>query len=396
MSMSQHDRWLLPEGIQDVLPHEARRLENLRREFLDLFGRWGYELVMPPFVEYLDSLLVGTGHDLDLQTFKLTDQLSGRTLGVRADMTPQVARIDAHDLQREEPTRLCYLGTVLHALNDPLERSRSPLQIGAELYGHAGIESDLEIVQLMLETLALAGAQRVCVDFGHVGIFRGLAQQAGFDATRESMVFDVLQRKANAELDELLDGWKVNGAVREMLVALPRLNGNENVIERAREVLAGAGPEVLQAVDYLEDMSHQLRTFFPGLSMNFDLGELRGYHYQTGVVFAAFVPGYGREVARGGRYDDIGKVFGRARPATGFSADVKVLASLNQEAGDAMDEGIFAPAGADIDLEEKIRDLRVSGKRVVRELPGQSGGAGEMKCGYRLAKEKDAWVVVPA
>jgi ATP phosphoribosyltransferase regulatory subunit len=394
--MSQYDRWLLPEGIQDVLPHEARRLEDLRREFLDLFGLWGYELVMPPFVEYLDSLLVGTGHDLDLQTFKLTDQLSGRTLGVRADMTPQVARIDAHDLQRDEPTRLCYLGTVLHALNDPLERSRSPLQIGAELYGHAGIESDLEIVQLMLETLALAGAQSVCVDFGHVGIFRGLVQQAGFDETRESMIFDVLQRKANTELDELLEGWKVNSAVREMLVALPRLNGNENVIERSREVLAGAGPEVLQSVDYLEDMSHQMRTLFPGLSMNFDLGELRGYHYQTGVVFAAFVPGYGREVARGGRYDEIGKVFGRARPATGFSADVKVLASLNQEAGDAMDDGIFAPAGADIALEEKIRDLRVSGKRVVRELPGQFGGAEEMKCGYRLAKEKNAWVVVPA
>jgi len=252
--MATVDRWLLPDGIEEVLPPEAARIEVARRQVLDLFQSWGYEFVVTPHIEYLESLLVGTGHDLDLQTFKLTDQLSGRTLGVRADMTPQVARIDAHDLQRDEPTRLCYLGTVLHALNDPLERSRSPLQVGAELYGHAGIESDLEIVQLMLETLALAGIQGVCVDFGHVGIFRGLAQQAGFDPTREAMVFEVLQRKANVELDELLDDWKVNGAVREMLATLPRLNGNESVIDRAREVLAGAGPDVLQAVDYLEDI----------------------------------------------------------------------------------------------------------------------------------------------
>lgn len=394
MNNTQTDRWLLPEGIQEVLPAEARRLERLRRELLDLFGLWGYELVIPPFIEFLDSLLIGTGHDLDLQTFKLTDQLSGRTLGVRADMTPQVARIDAHNLHRDEPTRLCYLGTVLHALNDPLERSRNPMQVGAELYGHAGIDSDLEIVQLMLETLAIAGIQEVHMDLGHVAIFRALANQAGLDGAQEAAIFDIMQRKAIPELNDLLKACPMDEALRSMLADLPRMNGTEGVLAHARDRLSGSGRIVLEALDYLDELSQRLHARFPLLPINFDLTELRGYHYQTGVVFAAFIPGYGREIARGGRYDEIGKVFGRARPATGFSADVKVLASLTRDIPGARAERIFAPAENDPDLDEKIRDLRVSGRVVIQELPGQAGGAEQMGCGYCLRRRDDEWVVV--
>lgn len=394
MNRTQSDRWLLPEGIQEVLPDEAQRLEYLRRELLDLFALWGYELVIPPFIEFLDSLLIGTGHDLDIKTFKLTDQLSGRTLGVRADMTPQVARIDAHNLQHDEPTRLCYLGTVLHALNDPLEQSRSPLQVGAELYGHAGIDSDLEIVQLMLETLAVAGIQDVHLDLGHVAIFRGLANQAGLDGALEATIFDIMQRKAIAELNDLLVACQLEDPVRSMLAELPRLNGTEGVLERARKVLSRSRRDVFEALDYLDELSQRLHTRFPLLPINFDLAELRGYHYQTGVVFAAFVPGYGREIARGGRYDEIGRVFGRARPATGFSADVKVLASLTRNIPSHRPARVFAPAENDPGLDEKIRDLRVSGRVVIQELPGQAGGAEQMHCGYRLEKRNDEWLVV--
>lgn len=393
--MLQYDHWLLPEGMHEVLPRDARSLEGLRREILDLFALWGYELVIPPFIDFLDSLLIGTGHDLDLQTFKLTDQLSGRTLGIRADMTPQVARIDARNLLRDEPTRLCYLGTVLHALNDPLERSRSPLQVGAELYGHAGIASDLEIVQLMLETLAVAGIQNVHMDFGHVGIFRALAKQAELDKNQESTIFDIMQRKAIVELDDLLDRYQLQDPVRSMLTELPRLNGTEEVLKRARKVLSPMSESILQALNYLEELSQRLGARFPLLPMNFDLAELRGYHYQTGVVFAAFVPGYGREVARGGRYDEIGKVFGRARPATGFSADVKILENLVQSGRQNRSGSIFAPAEMDESLDEKVRDLRVSGQTVIQELPGQVGGAEQMNCEYRLEKQSDEWVIVP-
>ena len=390
----QADSWLLPEGIQEVLPDEAQKLEFLRRELLDLFALWGYELVIPPFIEFLDSLLIGTGRDLDLQTFKLTDQMSGRTLGVRADMTPQVARIDAYNLHRDEPTRLCYLGTVLHALNDPLERSRSPLQVGAELYGHSGVDSDLEIVQLTLESLVVAGIQNVHMDLGHVAIFRSLASQAGLTPSQEATVFDIMQRKAISELNVLLEAYRLQDPVRSMLAELPRLNGTHGVIEKAAKVLSRAGQDVLDALQYLDDFSQRLQARYPMLPINFDLAELRGYHYQTGVVFAAFVPGYGREIARGGRYDDIGKVFGRSRHATGFSADVKVLASLSKNVETRPSEAIFAPAGNDPELDEKIRDLRSSGRVVIQELPGQTGGAEELKCRYRLEKQNNEWSIV--
>jgi ATP phosphoribosyltransferase regulatory subunit len=394
--MLQLDHWLLPEGVEEVLPDDALRLERLRRTLLDLFSTWGYQLVIPPYIEFLESLLIGIGHDLDLQTFKLTDQLSGRMLGIRADMTPQVARIDAHNLKRDVPTRLCYVGTVLHTRGDHLEQSRSPMQVGAELYGHAGMASDLEVLQLMLETLAMAGIQNVHVDLGHVGIFRGLARQAGLNSDQEAEIFGVLQRKARPELAELLSELDLTAEMRGMLSALPELNGYAGVIEQARQRLTSADRSVMHALDDLEQIARQLSQAFSSLPINFDLAELRGYRYQTGMVFAAFVPGHGREIARGGRYDEVGKVFGRARPATGFSADLKVLASLATGwDGAGCAQSIFAPSMDDADLSEKIRDLRAAGRHVIQELSGQTGSAADMGCTHKLDKRGQEWEIVP-
>jgi ATP phosphoribosyltransferase regulatory subunit len=394
--MLEKDPWLLPDGIEEVLPDDAKYLENLRRKALDVFAAWGYQLVIPPLIDYLNSLLIGSGHDLELQTFKLTDQLSGEMLGVRADMTPQVARIDAHNLRYEHPTRLCYEGTVLHTLGNPLERSRSPRQIGAELYGHAGKESDLEIIQLMLELLAIAGLQNVHLDLGHVGIYRELSAQAGLTTEQESELFSLLQGKAKTELTELIKTYAIAEPFKHMLLKLIELNGSADVLTKATQVLAAANDKVKQALAELQAIADKLAIFFPALPINFDLAELRGYHYHTGVVFSAFVPNVGREIARGGRYDNIGKIFGRARPATGFSADLKLLALLGKnnsqtEAGST----IFAPCDDDYDLIIKIRDLRAQGLTVIQQLPGQAGGAKELNCNAVLEKHNQTWQVLP-
>ncbi|NOU22488.1 MAG: ATP phosphoribosyltransferase regulatory subunit [Methyloglobulus sp.] len=392
--MQQKDSWLLPEGIEEILPQEAMVLESLRRRILQLFTCWGYELVIPPMIDFIDSLLTGSGHDLDLQTFKLTDQISGKTLGFRADMTPQVARIDAHNLKHEYPTRLCYVGTVLHTRGDPLEKTRSPMQIGAELYGHAGVESDVEVICLMLEMLAQSGLLDVHLDLGHVGIFRALSRQAGLDQAAESTLFDVLQRKAKPELEELMAELAINQDVKTMLLKLPELNGGTEIINKAHLVLAKADEPVKQALANLEAVAEKLTSRFPGLPISFDLAELRGYHYHTGVVFAAFVPTIGREIARGGRYDNIGAVFGRARPATGFSADLKLLALLGKQGTqDQPVPRIFAPCSDDSVLNEKIRDLRVLGQIVVQQLPGQTGVAKELGCTAALELDHQNWVI---
>lgn len=392
--MQQKDSWLLPEGIEEILPQEAMVLESLRRRILQLFTCWGYELVIPPMIDFIDSLLTGSGHDLDLQTFKLTDQISGKTLGFRADMTPQVARIDAHNLKHEGPTRLCYVGTVLHTRGDPLEKTRSPMQIGAELYGHAGVESDVEVICLMLEMLAQSGLLDVHLDLGHVGIFRALSRQAGLDQAAESTLFDVLQRKAKPELEELMAELAINQDVKTMLLKLPELNGGTEIINKAHLVLAKADEPVKQALANLEAVAEKLTSRFPGLPISFDLAELRGYHYHTGVVFAAFVPTVGREIARGGRYDNIGAVFGRARPATGFSADLKLLALLGKQSiQDQPVPRIFAPCSDDRVLNEKIRDLRALGQIVIQQLPGQTDAAKELGCTAALELDHQNWVI---
>jgi ATP phosphoribosyltransferase regulatory subunit len=389
------NRWLLPEGIDELLPPRAAELEGLRRELLDLFASWGYELIMPPFIEFLDSLLTGTGHDLDLQTFKITDQLSGRLMGIRADMTPQAARIDAHQLRREQPARLCYIGTVLRTRPDSIGGSRDPVQVGAELFGHDGVESDIEIISLMLEVLAGAGIARPHLDLGHVGIFRSLMQQAQLTPAAESDLFDALHRKAGAEIEMLLAAMQVPAPVREMLAALSELHGGVEVLAEAGQRLQQANGEVQLALRNLKDVADAIRHRFPALPLHFDLAELRGYRYHTGVVFAAFAPGYGRELARGGRYDDIGRVFGGSRPATGFSADLKALSILGQREP-AQATGIFVQWGDAPGLLAEVERLRRMGERVIWALPGQVGDAAAMGCDRRLAAAADgAWQVLP-
>ncbi|MGD8567120.1 MAG: ATP phosphoribosyltransferase regulatory subunit [Gammaproteobacteria bacterium] len=388
-----NNRWVLPEGIEEQLPGDAWQIEKLRRQLLDLFVCWGYELVIPPFVEYTDSLLTGIGGDLDLQTFKLVDQQSGRMMGIRADMTPQVARIDAHQLGREQPTRLCYMGTVLRTHADDLSNKRSLMQIGAELYGHAGIESDTEVIRLMLAVLDQIRVGEIHLDLGHVGIFRALANQAGLDPTRESLLFDILQRKAAPELAALLRDVDMPEKVRAMLAELIWLNGGADILATVRQKLKSADPEVSKAIENLETIAVQLQKHNPGVQLHFDLAELRGYNYHTGVVFAAYIPGIGQSIAQGGRYDHIGEAFGRARPATGFTADLRALMEYSQAAGDSTPAGIFAPADDDDALQEVIAQLRAKGERVICALPGQTGGAEQMGCDRQLIKEKNSWVV---
>jgi ATP phosphoribosyltransferase regulatory subunit len=392
--MQAKDSWLLPDGIEETLPEEAKHLEHKRTQLLELFACWGYELVIPPFIDFLDSLLTGAGHDLDLQTFKLTDQISGEMLGIRADMTPQVARIDAHNLKRETPTRLCYVGTILHTRGDPLEKTRSPMQIGAELYGHAGKESDIEVIRLMLEMLAMTGLLNVHLDLGHVGIYRALAKQAELSCAQESELFDVLQRKARPELAELMDSYAIASELKTLFLKLPELNGDREMLNKARAIFAHAHEEVQQALADLTAIADKLAARFPSLPISFDLAELRGYHYHTGMVFAAFVPTVGREIARGGRYDNIGAVFGRARPATGFSADLKLLASLSKKTCVKPQRAlIFAPCGNDAALSEKIRALRADHQAVVQQLPDQTGTAEDLGCTALLEFINQQWVV---
>ncbi len=390
----QDEHWLLPEGVDETLPPQAQDLEQLRRKLLDLYSTWGYELVFPPIIEYLESLLTGTGRDLDLQTFKLTDQITGRTLGIRADMTPQAARIDAHQLRRDCPTRLCYLGTVLNSRLEGLSGSRSPLQVGAELYGYSGVEADVEILGLMLASLEGVGIEGVHLDLGHVGIFRGLTRQAGLDERREFALFDALQRKAVPELESLVHSYDLAEGPGRMLISLAELSGDD-APEKAESRLAEATEEVRASLRELSLLADRLRKSHPEVPVHYDLAELRGYHYHTGVTFAAYVPLLGQEVARGGRYDDIGRLFGRARPACGFSADLKVLLRLGKTASGTPDSMIYAPCTGDPQLNQKVADLRAQGQRVVRELPGQAGGALEMGCGQVLVKKGESWVVAP-
>lgn len=388
----ENDRWLLPEGIEEILPPRAEQLEATLRRLLDMFKSWGYELVMPPFIEYLESLLTGTGNDLDLQTFKLTDQLTGRLMGIRSDMTPQVARIDAHCLKRDVPTRLCYMGTVLKTLPSTHGGNRSPMQVGAELYGHAGVESDIEVLRLMVKTLHTAGLEHVYLDLGHVGIFRGLAHQANLDSATEARLFDALQRKAKPEIEQLLAEKDLPTALHKMLQSLADLHGDASVLDKAASVLAEADEQVHQALDNLRQIALHAGSL-PGTSVHFDLAELRGYNYHTGAVFAAFVPGQGQAIAQGGRYDDIGKVFGRARPATGFSTDLKTVLSL-VDAKSPEVRGIFAPCVDDAALSQRIDELRESGERVLLSLPGQQGGALEMGCDRELVQQNGSWEIV--
>jgi ATP phosphoribosyltransferase regulatory subunit len=390
--MADQERWMLPEGVEEILPDEARRLEQLRRQLLDLFGTWGYEQVMPPLIEYLDALLTGTGRDLDLQTFKLTDQLTGRLMGVRADMTPQTARIDAHYLKRECPVRLCYVGNVLRTRPDVFAGSRELLQLGAELFGHPGPESDIEIVRLMLAALAAAGLRDLHLDLGHVGVFRALAAEARLPEELEGDLFEALQRKARSQIEALLAMCDAPTGAKTMLAALVDLNGGTETLIRARELLKGAPPAVQVALINLERVADAVK--HSGVPVYIDLAELRGYRYYTGVVFSAFVSGQGQAVAQGGRYDGIGRAFGRARAATGFSTDLRRLLRL-VATEDAGLKGILAPHAGTKGLDEMIATLRAAGECVVARLPGDSSSVRALGCDRELVEQGGRWVVKP-
>lgn len=377
-------RWALPEYIADVLPVEAARVEVLRRVLLDAFRAHGYELVMPPLLEYVDSLMTGTGHDMELRTFKLVDQLSGRTMGLRADITPQAARIDAHLLNRAGVARLAYCGSVLHTLPQGLNATREPLQIGAEIYGHAGIEADAEIQNLLLHALQIAGLSKVRFDVGHVGVFRALASLAALDEARAQELFARVQAKDMPALRAALEG--VAAPLRDALLLLPRLYGGAEVLERAAQALP-QDARISAALNQLRELTAQMR----GAEISIDLAELRGYQYHSGVVFAAYCEGMPNAIARGGRYDEVGKSFGRARPATGFSLDLKELASVSPGLRGA--GGILAPVDADPALRGKIAALRTAGDVVVAALPGHDKHSWQPPCDRELVRRGGTWVV---
>ena len=387
-SAAGEERWLLPEGIEELLPEQAARVERLRRELLDLYGRWGYELVIPPLMEFTDSLLIGLGKDLDLQTFTLTDQLSGRLLGIRPDITAQAARIDAHSLRRDGPVRLCYAGSVLHTRRRSPFASRSPIQLGAELYGDASAAADLEIISLMLETMRRLGVRDVTLDLGHVGIFRALMQDLALDAPVQDAVFEALQHKSAPEIAAIVAAAGLDEARAGLLRRLAGLNGGRQVIDRAAQLFAAAAPSACAPLAALADVADKIVARMPGVNLHFDLCELQGYHYHTGLVFAAYVPGQGEAVANGGRYDDIGRVFGRARPATGFSFDLKTLLGLLPATDAAPRCGVFVDHALADAAWNEIQRLRDSGERVLLGLPGQQGSA---CCDRELRRAGDAW-----
>jgi ATP phosphoribosyltransferase regulatory subunit len=379
--------WLLPEYIEDVLPAEAARIEKLRRTLLDLFKVHGYQYVIPPMLEYMESLITGVGHDLDLATFKVVDQLTGRLMGVRADMTPQAARIDAHLLNHQGITRLCYAGSVLRTKPDGLAQTREPLQLGAELYGHAGVASDIEIQRLLIKALQAIGIDQLHVDFSHVNIFGSLIETSQIVPQLEQELYAALQSKDKSTVAELSQ--HLDKSTREALLHLTELNGDKNILLKAVKVLP-AMPAIQEALASLSQVSTALENL--NVTVSFDLSELRGYHYHSGIVFAAYAQGYKGPLALGGRYDEVGQAFGRARSATGFSLDLRGVVTALQPAKPTM--AIFAPANDDVTLSVKIDSLRAEGQIVIQELPGFESNLDELNCDRKLVHYNSGWHVV--
>ena len=390
--------WLLPVGVEEILPEEAYKLERLRRQVVDQFESWGYQLVIPPLIEFLDSLLVGTSQDLDLHTFKITDQLSGRMMGIRADITPQAARMDAHSIASDSALRLCYADSVLHTRPRGLQTSRVPIRVGAELFGHAGIECDVELICLMHEVLTRAEIPSLHLVIGHVGIYRALVAAAQLDSKTEQSLFEAVQRKAFDEIDSMLENIAMEPILKLMLQQLVRLSGGEEVLGKAQQVFEDAPGPVLQALAELKQIVQRAKARIPDAIFCFDLCELRGYQYHTGIVFAAYSPAYGRAIAKGGRYDNVGEVYGRARPASGFDADLKVLARLSGLQPER--QAAIAAPDDDCDvLAEKISSLREQGEIVVTVLGSAASDSrldNEPGCDRSLQKENDDWVVRPS
>jgi ATP phosphoribosyltransferase regulatory subunit len=380
--------WLLPEHFADVLPSQARRIEELRRHLLDAAQTCGFELVIPPLLEHLDSLLSGAGSTLGLQTFKLVDQLSGRTLGVRADATSQVARIDAHLLNRMGVTRLCYCGPILHTLLSSGHGSREPLQWGAEIYGHAGLEADLEVLELALDMLQRTGVSRATVDMGDARIVKGVLSGLALDPAVKSSIYTALASKDQAAL--VCASQSLPAAVRQQLSALLHLYGSASVLDDAARVLA-PHPLILAAIDNLRWLAEHLHQNYADIEISFDLADLGGYAYYSGPRFGVFVPGMSDALLRGGRYDEVGAVFGRNRPAVGFSTDLKQW--VTQLPAPSLRAAIRAPWSRDVALREAIRSLRQQGELVVCSLPGHEHEAQEFACDRELFLSRGCWIL---
>ena len=384
--MSTENRWLLPEGIDELLPERAAQLEALRRRLLDQCVTWGYRYVIPPLVEFTDSLLVGLGADLDVVTCKFTDQMSGRMLGVRADITPQAARMDAHSLAEEGVTRLCYAGSTLQSTPQSVISGRAPIQLGAELYGSSATDADSEIIALMLSTFESAGVSRpLTLDIGHIGIYDALFSRAGLDPELESQMFDALQRKSGPDIQRLAAS--LPEKVAERLGLLASLHGASDVLAKARSLFPDE-PEVMTALDELDAVLAGVQDAFPNVGVYVDLTELRGFRYHTGLVFAVYLEGRGSAVAKGGRYDNIGAVFGRDRPATGFAIDLKALVD-DAAHSDAADVPVIAPQSDDAALRAAVTALRSAGRIVVMDVaPGV-----DLPNAERLILSDGEWVI---
>jgi len=411
--MTSVDRWMLPEGVDELLPERAAVAEQLRRNILDLLKSWGYQLVVPPLIEFTDSLLIGMGKDIETQSFRLTDQISGKSMAVRADITPQTARIDAHSLKAEGIRRLCYAGSVLHTRPKTLMASRCPMQIGAELYGDASISADIEVISLLLETLHLIeseftsahgnaskGLCKLTLDLGHVSIYnavRDAIKTAAPELEQDdlALIFDAIQRKSLPDLKCLLPGLLAGHAITETLYQLPSLCGGANVLVKAKALLGSLGQGVVDAIDQLTQVAEIISQRFTAVEVYFDLAEIRGYEYHTGLVFAAYADGHGLALANGGRYDNIGKVFGSERSATGFNTDIKALidflgsrATLAVQPINAEREIIAAPNSDEASLWNAVSQLRSAGEIVIF-----NGEAGTETPTSLLVQKAGNWVV---
>ena len=384
--MNQADRWLLPDGIEELLPPEAKQLETMRRTLLDTFSNWGYELVVPPQLEFLESLLTGVGRDLNLHTFKVTDQLTGRLMGVSADITPQVARIDAHSWAKEGVNRLSYCGSVLHTRAKSLLSSRAPMLVGAELFGESAPCADVEILSLLLQSMDRVGLGQVHLDIGHVGIYKALVSAAQLSEAAEGPICEALNNKAVTEYRLLVEQQVEGKKLQAAFISLLELNGSTDVLEKAKALNEVA--DVASSLENLGKICATLKSRFKDVDIFIDLAELRGFDYHTGVVFAAYVEGHGQAVAQGGRYDDTGAVFGRARAATGFSADIKQWVRLANKQVSTQD-GIFAPVDADWSV---VSELRSQGKRVISGLSDIDTPAA-FGCTSVLVFKNDQWIV---
>lgn len=380
--------WLLPEHLADVLPDEARRVESLRRRLVDQATSSGFELVIPPLLEHLESLLTGTGRELDLRTFKLVDQLGGRTLGLRADTTPQAARIDAHLLNRPGVTRLCYCGPVLHTRPAGVQASREPLQFGAELFGHSGLEADLEVLELALDGLTEAGFSTLTLDLADARILRGVLAGVPADAQVLQDVVAALAHKDEALLAELSRGFPP--PAREGLRSLLGLYGGLEVLERAGQLLPSV-PLVRSALDELGRIARHIGAGWPDITLGVDLGDASGYAYYSGPRFSVYASGCPDALARGGRYDEVGAAFGRNRPAVGFSVDLKVIASRLPPA--ARPAAVRAPWSGDATLRAAVRRLRDGGETVVYHLPGDELSQEAFAFDRELTEVGGRWVL---